>query len=214
MVPFVHVAGCRISVRFNLPALAHSLAMSEVVIISQEKTMLGSLPLAEILSMPKFTILFSREADKDLQRLTKALGVRSTETLAYLLLGIGLIIAAEWALRRVRARALAYLGARVETLLSISAFQQVLHLPTVITESAPIGAQITRMRQFESVREIFTGPIATVVLDLPFVLFFVAMIFVIGGPLGWIAPLWMLGLVCLRLRRTGRRTTGSIENGR
>jgi ABC-type bacteriocin/lantibiotic exporter with double-glycine peptidase domain len=44
-----------------------------------------------------------------------------------------------------------------------------------------------RIRQFESVRDAFTGPLANTVLDLPFVLVFVAAVFLVGGNIAWIA---------------------------
>lgn len=116
----------------------------------------------------------------------KAIGAKSPATLGYLFLGILIALAFDLYLRVTRARVIAYLGTRIESLLSMAAFQQVLNLPVSMTETAPIGAQVTRFKQFESVREIFSGPLANAILDFPFFAVFVAAIFVIGGHLGWI----------------------------
>ncbi len=123
----------------------------------------------------------------------KVIGARSEASLVYFLAGILIIVVADVVLRGIRARALAYIGARCEALLGAAAFQQLLHLPVSMTERAPIGSQITRIKQFEGVRDIFTGTIASTVLDLPFMLVFLGATILIGGVVGWIA----VGLVVL-----------------
>ncbi len=52
---------------------------------------------------------------------------------------------------------------------------------TSFTERATIGAQVARIKDFESVREFFTGPLATVFMELPFALFYFAVIALLGG---------------------------------
>lgn len=120
----------------------------------------------------------------------------STETLRYLLVGVLFALAMDTALRLVRARILAYVGGRIDMIFGSQAFQHILHLPVVMTERATIGAQISRLRQFEAVREFFTGPLAGVFLELPFVVVFLAVIAWIGGPLAWI-PVVLIGLFAL-----------------
>ena len=58
-------------------------------------------------------------------------------------------------------------------LLGSAVFQQIMHLPVIMTERATIGSQLSRLRQFDAVREFFTGPLATVVLELPFAIMFI-----------------------------------------
>jgi len=116
----------------------------------------------------------------------RVISSRSEEMLLYLVGGVAFALAADMGLRVVRARILAYIGARIDMILGAAAFKQILHLPIVMTERASIGAQLSRIKQFEAVREFFTGPLAGVFLELPFVLVFVAVIAVIAGPLAWI----------------------------
>ena len=121
---------------------------------------------------------------------------RSTVTLVNLLIGVLFALAMDSALRLVRARILAYVGGRIDMILGSHAFQQILHLPVMMSERSSIGAQISRLRQFEAVREFFTGRLSSVFLELPFVLIFVAVIAWIGGPLAWI-PVVLVGLFAL-----------------
>ena len=121
---------------------------------------------------------------------------RSTATLLYLGAGILFALAIDAALRLIRARILAYIGGRTDMIMGTHAFVQVLNLPVSMTERAPIGAQVSRLKQFEAVRDFFTGPLAGVFLELPFVALFIAVIAAIAGPLAWI-PVILIALFVL-----------------
>src|SRR5690606_25293949 len=45
------------------------------------------------------------------------------------------------------------------------------------------NAQIARLRDFELVREFFTGPLATTLAEAPFIVVFLVVMAIIGGPL-------------------------------
>ena len=127
----------------------------------------------------------------------KVIGGQSRELVAYLLAGIGLTFVFDLVLRMLRSRMLAYMGARVERLVAIATLKHLLRLPVGYTESAPIGTQLARLKEFETVREFFTGPLAGVAFDLPFLFVFLLVIAWLGGPLV-LVPL-LLGLLILLL---------------
>jgi len=116
----------------------------------------------------------------------KAIGAKSLVTLSYFLSGILILVAIEMCLRTVRARVIAFLGARFESLVTIATMQQLLSLPLAMAESAPISSQISRLKQFAGIRELFVGQLGVAFTDLPFVFVFLGAIFMIGGPLGFI----------------------------
>ncbi|MEM7620440.1 MAG: ATP-binding cassette domain-containing protein [Pseudomonadota bacterium] len=116
----------------------------------------------------------------------KVIGTKSIIALIYISMGMALVVVLESLLRLKRVEIISYLGARIEALLLIKSFQHLLKLPISVVNSAPIGAQITRLKQFESIRDIFTGNLAEAFLDVPFLIFFLMMSFIIGGYLGWI----------------------------
>jgi len=122
----------------------------------------------------------------------RAVFAHSNMTLAYLFTGIVLCLGLEFTLREARARGLAYLGARMESLITVSAFQRLLHLPASALEQASLTAQIARLKMFESVRDAFSGPLASTLLDLPFIVLFIALVFAIGGQAGWIVVAFAL----------------------
>lgn len=144
----------------------------------------------------------------------KVIGTRSQESLMYFLAGITIVVIAEVVLRIVRARGTAYLGARCEALLGSSAFQQLLYMPINMTERAPIGAQITRIKQFEGIRDIFTGTIANTVLDMPFMIVFLGAIILIGGHVAWvpIALIFVYAIMAvITIPLTSHHVTGTGE---
>ena len=127
----------------------------------------------------------------------KAIGTKSLETLAYSFLGIGLAMAIEIVLREMRARGLAYLGARMQGAMMNGAFQRLLLLPVSMTGNASVGAQVTRLKLFESVRDVLSGPLAAALLDIPFIIIFVTAVFLVGGLLGWVVLIFLGALTIL-----------------
>ncbi len=123
----------------------------------------------------------------------KAIGAKSPDVLLGLTIGILMIVAADFGLRQIRSLFQAYLGARLDEQANETAFRQLLHMPLSFVEDAPIGSQLTRLRQMTSVREAFTGALATALFDLPFIGLFIVVTAIIGGPLVW-PPLVLIGV--------------------
>jgi len=149
----------------------------------------------------------------------RVISTRSAETLGYFVAGILLIIGVEAALRIIRGRALAYLGARIDAQVGGASFQQLLYMPVAMTESSPVAAQLGRLRQFEGVREIFTGPLAAAAFDMPFVIIFVFAIFLIAGPIGWVplvlmATFLLFGLVMAPIVKSANDNSMESRNKR
>ncbi len=123
----------------------------------------------------------------------KAIGAKAPDVLLGLTIGILMIVAADFGLRQIRSLFQAYLGARLDEQANETAFRQLLHMPLSFIEDAPIGSQLTRLRQMTSVREAFTGVLANALFDLPFIGLFIIVTAVIGGPLVW-PPLALIGV--------------------
>ncbi|MBR9970613.1 peptidase domain-containing ABC transporter [Magnetospirillum sulfuroxidans] len=113
----------------------------------------------------------------------KVIGTNSMPLLVALCAGVAFALTFDAILRAVRARILAFIGARLDNIMGNNIFQHILSLPPGFTERATIGAQVARIKDFESVREFFTGPLATVFMELPFAIFYFAIIFMLGGVL-------------------------------
>lgn len=104
-------------------------------------------------------------------------------TLAMMLIGIAVALAGDWALKSLRARMIAHLGGRLDYILGRAVFQRVLSLAPAFTEMANISSQVARLKDFETIREFFTGPVASVLFELPFAVIFLLMMALLGGPI-------------------------------
>ncbi len=108
----------------------------------------------------------------------------STYGMPLIALGVFVALMAELALRLYRSKQLALFGGRLDHIVSYSVFERLLFLPPQFTERASVSAQLARLRDFEVVREFFTGPLAILFFELPLVgVYLIAMIALSG----WLA---------------------------
>tara|TARA_R110002096_G_scaffold309403_4_gene504076 strand:+ start:119537 stop:121735 length:2199 start_codon:yes stop_codon:yes gene_type:complete len=135
-------------------------------------------------------------------------------TLLYLVIGITVAIGSEIALRVHRSKFVSYIGARVENIVATATFEKLLGLPSIMTESAPIGTQVSRLKEFDIIKGLFSSTLVNVVLELPFVFIFIAVIAAIGGYLALIPVAMMLLffiIAAIMIPATKRRVTKSTK---
>lgn len=123
----------------------------------------------------------------------KVVATGSLKTLSYFAIGVVIAISCDMVIRGLRSRTLAYIGARLDNIVGNAVFQRILFLPPSFTERATVGAQVARIKDFESVRDFFTGPIALTFIELPFSIIFIIVIAVLGGPVAFV-PMVMVVL--------------------
>ena len=142
----------------------------------------------------------------------RVIGSEALDTLAYLFFGILVMVGAEIVLRRERGRLLSFIGARVDAEITNRVFRQVMTLPVQMTESASVNKQITQFRQFESIRDLLTGNLASTLLDLPFLFIFFGVIAFLAGwlvlvPFVLVILLGVLATMTLpTVRRRGKKS--------
>lgn len=100
------------------------------------------------------------------------------------------MIVADLVLRYFRAKIMGAVAGRMDYLIGVETFKQLLYLPPMFSERSTVTAQLSRLKQFESVRSFFTGPNASIVMELPFVFIFLLAIAFLAGPIALI-PLVM-----------------------
>jgi len=114
----------------------------------------------------------------------KVIGTKSIETLPFLLSGVSILMITDLMLRLLKSRLLGALAGRMDYLIGAETFRQLLFLPPLFTERSTVASQLSRLKQFDSVRDFFTGPSAAIILELPFIILFIIVIAFIAG---WIA---------------------------
>ncbi|CAO3359630.1 peptidase domain-containing ABC transporter [Azospirillum melinis] len=113
----------------------------------------------------------------------KVIGTGSFDTLATIAVGAFLVIAGDFALRQIRGRALAHAGSRIARTVSNATIDRILMLPVGMSERAAIGTQIARVKDLESIRDFISQGQVAALFDVPFALFYLGVMAVLGGPL-------------------------------
>lgn len=99
-----------------------------------------------------------------------------------------------WMLRLGRASVLARLSAWLGTQIGSATFRKTLGLPLEQTSPLGVNNSLTRLRGLEGLRQFFGASGATVLVDIPFVVIFLLVIAILGGPIV-IVPLIGLALI-------------------
>ena len=105
---------------------------------------------------------------------------RAMETLWILALGLTLVLVFDLLLKILRGYFIDVAGKRADQALSASLFARVMDLK-LDQPRQPVGSLANNLREFESLRDFFTSATLVSIIDLPFVLVFLAAIVWIGG---------------------------------
>jgi subfamily B ATP-binding cassette protein HlyB/CyaB len=85
-------------------------------------------------------------------------------------------------------------GNRIDAVLGSKVFKHLLRLPLPYFEQRPTGTLVARLHGVETIREFVSGAAVTLILDLPFLLIFLAVMFAYSWQLSLIA-VGLLGLI-------------------
>lgn len=119
------------------------------------------------------------------------IGARSLNSLPYLIGGLSIALGIELILRTLRSKTIGMVAGRLDYIIGVETVKKLLHLPPQLTERATVSSQLSRLKQFESVRDLFSGSAASLFLELPFVLFFILVLALLAGEIA-IVPLVMV----------------------
>jgi subfamily B ATP-binding cassette protein HlyB/CyaB len=118
---------------------------------------------------------------------------RTQSTLAVIAIGMALFAIFSALLSWVRQYLVLHTGNRVDAVLGSAVFEHLLKLPPRYFETRPTGVITARLRGVENIREFIASAAVTLVLDLPFLAIFVAIMFAYNVPLTVMA----LGIIAL-----------------
>ncbi len=123
----------------------------------------------------------------------------------------GLALVFDLCARQLRAHLIDLAGRKADLLVGSVLFRQSLG---VRMENRPesAGAYAHIVGQIEQVREFFSSATLSAISDLPFILIFIAMTFVIGGPLGWVLVLAIPLLIVMSALIQGRLRRAMMSN--
>ena len=107
------------------------------------------------------------------------------ETLWALFIGISLVMLFDLLLKILRSHFLGIASKRADTIMSNKIFSHLLNIK-LEAKPASTGQFVSRLQSFENVREFFTSATITAIVDLPFALIFILVIYFIAGPLAYV----------------------------
>ncbi|RFC63931.1 type I secretion system permease/ATPase [Mesorhizobium denitrificans] len=107
---------------------------------------------------------------------------RSFETLWVLASGVLIALVIEFTIRMVRVELADYFGKDADQKLSLMFFARALDIRNDARPRSP-GTLISQLRDLDQVREFFTSTAIGVMIDVPFIVAFLFIMWILGGPL-------------------------------
>ena len=110
------------------------------------------------------------------------------ESLIALTIGVGIALLFDFLIKTLRAGFIDRAGQRADMVMGRRIFDQILDLQ-MRARKGSTGALASTLREFETLRDFFTSATLVAVVDLPFILLFIGVIYLIGGPLALVPAL-------------------------
>ena len=107
----------------------------------------------------------------------KVIAHQSVNTLVVIALALCVFLFFNAGLNWVRQYLVLHTGNRVDAVLGARAFAHLLALPLRYFERRPTGVLVARLHGVETIREFVSGAAVSLILDLPFLVFFLAVMF-------------------------------------
>jgi len=145
-----------------------------------------------------------------LQTYDRVLPNAALETLAMLVLGLAVVVVLDAALRLGRNQLTMWAAVRFEHVAGCRAVDRLLGAGIDRLEEQPPGVHLDRLVAIETLRDFYSGQAKLLMVDLPFVTIFLALIFVIAGELV-IVPVCMLAVLVAGSLLIGRGLRQSLE---
>lgn len=123
----------------------------------------------------------------------QVLSADSVDTLWFLGIGIIIFILADVGFRLIRSYLFTFVSIRFANIVGNEVMRRILYLPSSFTETAALGSQVARIKDFDSVKDFFGGPAMVALFEIPFLIVLIGTMFAIGGSLA-LVPLVAIAL--------------------
>jgi subfamily B ATP-binding cassette protein HlyB/CyaB len=127
---------------------------------------------------------------------------QTLSTLAVIGIALGVFIIFTAIMSWVRQYLVLHTGNRIDAVLGSQVFEHLFRLPLQYFQQRPTGILVARVQGIETIREFMTSAAVTLILDVPFLLIFLAVMFYYSVSLTLIAVAILLLIACLSLAVT------------
>ncbi len=145
-----------------------------------------------------------------LQVYDRILPNQATDTFSLLVFGLLVAAVLDGILRVARSAILTWKGVQYEHNEGIHSIESVVHSDLVKFESNSIGSYLDRMEGLKKVREFYSGQNILMLVDLPFVLVFLSLIFIFAGMMV-LVPVIMIVIFTFISYYTGKQLKEALE---
>ncbi len=122
----------------------------------------------------------------------------ATDTLWVLAIGVATVFAFDFVLKLLRGYFIDAAGRVADIKLASRIFEQVMTLKMAVRPPSA-GAFANQLREFETLRDFFTSATIVTLIDLPFVVLFIAIIALIGGPVALVPAVAVPAVIAVGL---------------
>jgi len=135
---------------------------------------------------------------------------QAIETFLFLMIGMLCAVLLDTMLKIFRSIIMSWEGACFDHCESLKAINRILDADTLAFEEKPSGYYLDKMHALEQIQEYYSGQSVLLMMDFPFVVIFLLLIWVIAGPL-LIIPISLLGIFIIVSIITGRNLQNALE---
>lgn len=119
---------------------------------------------------------------------------QALNTLTILIVGLSIVLILDVLLRTARSYLVGWIGAQYEHEAGCNAMNSIMNGSLGELERIPAGEQLDRLNAIDSIRDFYGSQASLAIMDLPFVLLFLALLWYIGG---WLIVVPVLLLIFL-----------------
>ncbi|MCP4282939.1 MAG: ATP-binding cassette domain-containing protein [Gammaproteobacteria bacterium] len=135
---------------------------------------------------------------------------QALETFTFIILGMVSVVVLDTLLKVFRSRLLSWEGARFDHRESLKAMNCILDADSQEFGKNSSGFYLDKMHALEQIQEFYSGQSVLLMMDFPFVVIFLVLIWVIAGPLTWI-PVALLLLFAIVSMISGRKLHDALK---
>lgn len=136
---------------------------------------------------------------------------QALETFTFIIIGLIGVIILDTLVKIARSSILSWEGAKYDHDQSMKAVDHILHADTSSFESKPHGYYIDKIHALEKIQDFYSGQSILLMMDFPFVIIFIILIWFIAGPLVLI-PICLLGFFGVISIVTGQKLHHALVN--
>ncbi len=141
------------------------------------------------------------------------------ETLTFLMLGMAGVVLIDVVLKVARAHLVGWTAGQFQHKTGIEAVNRILNAPSHMIEQQAPSVYVDRLNAIDALRDFYGGQSRLLLLDLPFILIFLALIAFVGGylifvPLALFAILGVATLICGKALKNVLETRSSHDDRR